>query len=109
MVTGTASSSAAMTHSSVWRRRSKGARLDLGLRAGRLGAEVGLAPEGIAEATTTTRYEMILKNNALVANRRGVGGVPTFFIGDFPLVGAQSEDVMRQLISRAIERQISMQ
>ncbi len=75
----------------------------------RLGTEVGLAPEGIAEATTSPRYEMILKNNALVANRRGVGGVPTFFIGDFPLVGAQSEDVMRQLISRAIERQISMQ
>jgi len=29
--------------------------------------------------------------------------VPTFLIGDFPLVGAQSEDVMRRVLQRARE------
>jgi hypothetical protein len=30
--------------------------------------------------------------------------VPTFFIGDFPLVGAQSVDTMRSILQRANER-----
>jgi predicted DsbA family dithiol-disulfide isomerase len=45
-----------------------------------------------------------LKNNALSANQRGVNGVPTFFIGEYPLVGAQSPDAMRSILKRATER-----
>lgn len=70
----------------------------------RLAAEAGLDPDAAAEATRSPEYELKLKNNALVAHSRGVSGVPTFFIGDFPLIGAQSEDVMRMLIVRAAER-----
>ena len=75
----------------------------------KLGAEVGLAPELIAEAARSPKYDLKLKNNALVASRHGVSGVPTFFIGDFPLVGAQSEDVMRHVLTRASERLASPQ
>jgi predicted DsbA family dithiol-disulfide isomerase len=38
-----------------------------------------------------------------VAHEREVNGVPTFFIGEYPLVGAQSEDVMRRVLKRAGE------
>ena len=30
--------------------------------------------------------------------------VPTFFIGEYPLVGAQSEEVMRQVLRRVSQR-----
>jgi predicted DsbA family dithiol-disulfide isomerase len=70
----------------------------------RAAAEAGLDPQAVAEATQSPKYELRLRNNALVARSRGVSGVPTFFIGDFPLVGAQSEDVMRMLIARAAQR-----
>ena len=30
-------------------------------------------------------------------------GVPTFIIGAYPLVGAQSADVLRQVLQRAVE------
>jgi predicted DsbA family dithiol-disulfide isomerase len=36
----------------------------------------------------------------LLAQQRSVDGVPTFFVGEYPLVGAQSEDVMRQILRR---------
>jgi predicted DsbA family dithiol-disulfide isomerase len=75
----------------------------------KLGAEAGLAPELVAEAARSPKYDLKLKNNALVASRHGVTGVPTFFIGDFPLVGAQSEDVMRQILARASQRLASQQ
>jgi len=52
-------------------------------------------------------FDMRLKNNALAAHQRGVSGVPTFFIGEYPLVGAQSSDVMRQILQRATERVIA--
>jgi predicted DsbA family dithiol-disulfide isomerase len=61
------------------------------------------------EALESGRYGLKLKNHALAANQRGVGGVPTFFLGDFPLVGAQSEDVMRMVLSRARERMASLE
>jgi predicted DsbA family dithiol-disulfide isomerase len=40
----------------------------------------------------------------MVAHQNGVSGVPTFFIGEYPLVGAQSEDVMRQVLQRVSSR-----
>jgi predicted DsbA family dithiol-disulfide isomerase len=73
-----------------------------------LASEVGIDSSAMDEALASGKYDLKLKNNALVANQRGVGGVPTFFLGDFPLVGAQSEDVMRLVLTRARERMASM-
>jgi predicted DsbA family dithiol-disulfide isomerase len=73
----------------------------------RLAGEVGLDEVEVAEAMVSPRYAMKLKNNALTAHQRGVSGVPTFFLGEYPLVGAQSSDVMRQIFKRATERVIA--
>jgi predicted DsbA family dithiol-disulfide isomerase len=70
----------------------------------RLGSEAGLDSAEVAEAIKSPKYEMRLKNNSLAAHQRGVNGVPTFFIGEFPLVGAQSPDAMRSILKRAQER-----
>jgi predicted DsbA family dithiol-disulfide isomerase len=70
----------------------------------RLAGEVGLAGGEVADAIKSPKYEMRLKNNSLAAHQRGVSGVPTFFIGEFPLVGAQSVDAMRSILQRATER-----
>jgi predicted DsbA family dithiol-disulfide isomerase len=70
----------------------------------RLAGEAGLDAAGVADAIKSPKYEMRLKNNSLAANQRGVSGVPTFFIGEYPLVGAQSVDAMRAIIKRATER-----
>ena len=47
---------------------------------------------------------MRIKNNAMIAHNRNVDGVPTFFIGEYPLVGAQSTDVMRQILDRYVRK-----
>lgn len=70
----------------------------------RLAGEAGLDAGAVADAIKSTKYEMRLKNNAQAANNRGVSGVPTFFIGEYPLVGAQSLDAMRAILRRATER-----
>jgi len=70
----------------------------------RLAAEAGLDAGEVAEAIKSPKYEMRLKNNSLAANQRGVSGVPTFFIGEFPLVGAQGLDATRAILKRAAER-----
>jgi predicted DsbA family dithiol-disulfide isomerase len=70
----------------------------------RLAGEAGLDASEIADAIKSPKYEMRLKNNSLAANQRGVSGVPTFFIGEYPLVGAQSLDAMRSILKRATER-----
>ena len=69
-----------------------------------LAAEVGLERAATEHALRSGRYRLKLKNTAMAAQSRDVNGVPTFFIGQLPLVGAQSPDVMRKLIARAIER-----
>lgn len=71
---------------------------------GALAGEVGLDGAAAENALRSGRYSLKLKNTAMVAHNRDVSGVPTFFIGRLPLVGAQSLDVMRKLIARAIER-----
>jgi len=73
----------------------------------RLGVECGFDEKEVAEAIRAPRYELRLKNNALAASQRAVSGVPTFFIGEYPLVGAQSSEVMRQILQRATERIIA--
>jgi predicted DsbA family dithiol-disulfide isomerase len=70
----------------------------------RLAGEAGLDAGEVADAIKSPKYEMRLKNNSLAAHNRGVSGVPTFFIGEYPLVGAQSVDAMRAILKRATER-----
>ena len=70
----------------------------------RLAGEMGLDAGEVADAIRSPKYEMRLKNNSLAAHQRGVSGVPTFFIGEYPLVGAQSVDAMRAILKRATER-----
>ncbi len=70
----------------------------------KLGAKTGLDPDEVEAAAHAPKYELKLKNNTLLAHRRAVSGVPTFFIGDYPLVGAQSEEAMRRILTRASER-----
>ena len=68
-----------------------------------LGAEVGLDRTALNEALESGKYAMRIKNNAMSASQKGISGVPTFLIGDWPLVGAQSEDAMRRVLQRASE------
>ncbi|MGC2305250.1 DsbA family oxidoreductase [Candidatus Binatus sp.] len=70
----------------------------------RLAREAGIDASEVAGAIKSPKYEMRLKNNSLAANQRGVSGVPTFFIGEYPLVGAQNLDAMRAILKRATER-----
>src|SRR5438067_1641732 len=71
---------------------------------GSLGADAGLDRKALEDALATGKYSLRLKDNAVSAREYGVDGVPTFFIGQFPLVGAQGEDVMRQVLRRASQR-----
>lgn len=83
---------------------NEGVNIGDAAQVARLAADAGLDPAEVAEAIESPRYELRLKNNALAAHQRDVSGVPTFFIGDYPLVGAQSLDTMRSLLQRASER-----
>jgi predicted DsbA family dithiol-disulfide isomerase len=69
-----------------------------------LAADVGIDRDELSEAIASNRYTMRLKNNTMAARNRNVDGVPTFFVGEYPLVGAQSEDTMRQILSRYIQK-----
>ncbi len=69
----------------------------------KLASDVGLDPAQVVEAIDSPEVQLKLKNNAIVAHQHGVSGVPTFFIGNYPLVGAQSEDAMRKILTRATE------
>lgn len=69
-----------------------------------LAAEAGVDRTALNEALDADAYAIRVRNHALAANQLGVSGVPTFFIGEWPLVGAQSEDVMRRVLERASQR-----
>ena len=68
-----------------------------------LAGQIGLDRAALVEALDSGKYAMRITNNAMAASQKGIGGVPTFLIGDWPLVGAQSEDVMRRVLQRASE------
>jgi len=68
-----------------------------------LGVEAGLDRAALGEALDSGKYAMRIKNHAQAASQLGISGVPTFLIGDWPLAGAQSEDVMRRVLQRARE------
>jgi predicted DsbA family dithiol-disulfide isomerase len=67
---------------------------------GEIASDVGLDRHELEHALASNRYSARLKDSALLAQQRSVDGVPTFFVGEYPLVGAQSEDVMRQILRR---------
>ena len=67
---------------------------------GELAAEVGIDRNELDLAIESNRYVERLRDNASDAHSRGVSGVPTFFVGEYPLVGAQNEDAMRQILQR---------
>lgn len=69
-----------------------------------LATEVGIDRGELSGAIESSRYAMRIKNNAMIAHNRNVDGVPTFFIGEYPLVGAQGTDVMRQVLGRYIRK-----
>lgn len=69
--------------------------------------EVGLDPQAVSEAIDSPRYTLKLKNNAMIAHRYGIGGVPAFVIENLLLIGAQSEEVMRRVFERAFAGQTS--
>ena len=71
---------------------------------GELAADVGLEPNELTLALESNRYGSRLDANSSAAHERGVDGVPTFFVGDYPLVGSQSEQVMRQILQRYIQK-----
>ena len=62
-----------------------------------------VAPEALLESLrllAAGNAPRVLQDNARAASEQGVDSVPTFFVGDYPLVGAQSEQVMRQILQR---------
>ena len=83
---------------------SEGANIGDSALLAKLGADAGLDTASVTDAIQSPKYDLRLKNNALVARQRNVDGVPTFFLGEYPLVGAQPIDVMRQLLRRAVEK-----
>ncbi len=76
---------------------------DAGVLTG-LAADAGIDVDQLNFALESKRFENRLRDNAVAASQRGVDGVPTFFVGDYPLVGAQSEQVMRQILQRYVQR-----
>ncbi len=69
----------------------------------KLAADVSLDSAQVVAAIESPQIQLRLKNNAMIAHQHNVSGVPTFFIGNYPLVGAQSEDTMRKILTRATE------
>ncbi|HVN89369.1 MAG TPA: DsbA family protein [Candidatus Binataceae bacterium] len=69
-----------------------------------LAADVGIDRIDLNAALESNRYTMRLKNNTMIAHNRNVDGVPTFFIGEYPMVGAQSEETMRHILTRYIQK-----
>ena len=63
---------------------------------------LGLDSSELMAALESNRYSARLKTNAERAHELGVDGVPTFFVGNYPLVGAQSEEVMHQILRRYV-------
>jgi len=71
---------------------------------GDLAADVGLDRDELNLALESNLYQSRLRENAVAARNLGVDGVPTFFLGDYPLVGAQSEQVVRQILQRYAQK-----
>jgi predicted DsbA family dithiol-disulfide isomerase len=80
--------------------------LNIGLQGvlGDLATAVGLDRSELDRALESQRYAARLERDSQLAHQRGVSGVPAFFLGDYSIVGAQSEDMMREVIRRYVNR-----
>ena len=76
---------------------------DVGVLAA-LGEEVGVETGELRSALSAEKYRDKLMSNADLAHQYGVTGVPTFFVRGFPIVGAQSEQTMREILKRVQDR-----
>ena len=66
----------------------------------RLGDDLDLDVEGLAAGGELARLE----RETRAANERGVSGVPSFLLGDFPFAGIQEPATMLDLFSRWVEK-----
>ncbi len=80
--------------------------LNIGLQGvlGDLGADIGLDRSELDRALESHRYATQLERDAQEAHRRGVNGVPAFFLGEYSFSGAQSEPMMREVMRRYVAR-----
>ena len=78
--------------------------LNIGLRGvlGDLATEVGLDRAELDRALESERYASRLERDTLLAHQRGVSGVPAFFLGEYSFSGAQSEEMMREIMRRHV-------
>ena len=68
----------------------------------RFAAELGLDPGEFAACLDGGRWAGAVQEDMAEGERLGVQGTPTFFIGGYPLVGAQPFSVMAQAIDAAL-------
>jgi predicted DsbA family dithiol-disulfide isomerase len=83
-----------------------GEGLNIGLQGvlGDLAIEAGLDRFELDRALASQRYAAQLERDAVLAHHRGVSGVPAFFLGEYSFVGAQSEEMMREVMRRHVTR-----
>ena len=67
-----------------------------------LALEVGVGPDTLQRAWTDTKYTERLNQNLVIAQRFGVTGTPTYFIGERKLTGAISIEALRQAAHETI-------
>ncbi len=73
-----------------------------------LGEEAGVKAPELGAALASEQYREKLADNAATARCYGVTGVPAFLVRGLPIVGAQSEETMREIFRRAQERTTSI-
>jgi predicted DsbA family dithiol-disulfide isomerase len=66
-----------------------------------LATRAGLAPDAAVSAADDPAYRQRLEAAREAAFERGVTAIPTFFFGDYPVVGCQPYDTLRQVAERA--------
>lgn len=71
---------------------------------GDLATDVGLDRSELDCALESQRYAARLERDAQLAHERGVSGVPAFFLGEYSFTGAQSEEMMREIMRRYLAR-----
>lgn len=65
-----------------------------------LATDVGLDRAEVEHVLDSEHYAHHLEQDAMLARRLGVTGVPAFFLGPHSFTGAQSKDVMREIFQR---------
>ncbi|MDO8434275.1 MAG: DsbA family oxidoreductase [Candidatus Binatus sp.] len=80
--------------------------LNIGMQAvlGDLATDVGLDRSELDRALESRRYAEKLNRDTRLAHQLGVSGVPAFFLGEYSFTGAQSEEMMREIMRRYVTR-----